>query len=362
MANSYRSHFSSTRSTSTSIERTLSVSPLSSVYTRKPGQFPDVHLRKTEIKYSPRRNTSISSVRIAQPERLVFQANSRSNILRAASLLIPSRTSESFLQTSRVQENGIDSPTEAEMGNTTTKDVLGTLKETSRKRNNNEKLEVYHQSEVDTNGLEAKRARTLSVSSPTERQLQTKRLCSKNNDISSSLSSSTYMNNPKRMRTSSLPGVLSSSSDPVIVSENPADTTNNENVRSSESSPLQATIMQRTPPEQPRITLFNKKYDESFIRPRIAENEDQYEDDGPGPRINFIKPKAPTSQSDSEAFKREEKQVRLALILSCLTDDNFDHDQSHKKVSPVSKNHILNSLSASQRTRCPARVSRCVNK
>uniref|UniRef100_A0A182U5I9 Uncharacterized protein n=1 Tax=Anopheles melas TaxID=34690 RepID=A0A182U5I9_9DIPT len=248
---------------------------LSSVY-NKPGQFPLVQLRKQELRYTnssaARRNGNFSMLRIAPPERSLFQTNKRSSIFRSGSMFLPT-TNESAnesslfagLGTSRNgpsgsgsgsgssgsggggdvgdAENRVITPC-AELDSTPTRSVLDALKEISRKRINSEELDAdrikkqcQELSELDaagsgppsstaavaigTHGLATKRSREqASESSPVspselgppglggvgraphsggEQQTQKKRLCVKNNDILSSLSSSLVaMNTPKR--------------------------------------------------------------------------------------------------------------------------------------------------------------------
>lgn len=325
---------------------------MTSLYT-KPGQFPVVHLKKTEIKYSPRRNNSITSVRIAPPEKSVFQANTRSNILRAGSLLIPSaelkpgggvrqQQSEEEIDA----ENRVIAPT-AEVDAAPTRSVLDALKEISRKRINNEELDAdrikkqcKELSEVDSGGGGGgggvKRARELpSSASPPSRgsaDQQKKRMCQKNNDILSSLSSSLVMATPKRvepvqMRPNRLNVDQSFSAmvTPAAFNATIAATVESRfepaKLARMESAPLpqitrpvpevvQRVIPQpvRPQPTQPRITLFNRKYDESQIR--LEESEPEQDDDEElGGRISFIKPKekSPIVSSDKLALKRVEK-------------------------------------------------------
>ncbi|XP_058824964.1 mucin-2 [Topomyia yanbarensis] len=352
--------------TQSPLNRSQSVTSLYS----KPGQFPVVHLKKTEIKYSPRRNnSSITSVRIAPPEKSVFQANTRSNILRAGSLLIPA---EPHLKMARTQqhedeidaENRVIAPS-TELEAAPTRSVLDALKEISRKRINNEELDAdrikkqcKELSEIDSGGAGTKRAReiTSSASPPSrgsaDQQLQTKRLCSKNNDISSSLSSSLVMNTPKRVehvaprparlnvdQSFSTPATLNATV-PVsmIESSKPA------KLSRIDSAPLpqitrivpefQPPLAERPQPKQPKLTLFNKKYDETVVRPASTDSEDQDDDDELGGRISFIKPKdkSPIMSSDKVALKRVERS-KLSLILSCLSDD-FDKDEESPIVTP----------------------------
>ncbi|XP_055605918.1 mucin-19 [Uranotaenia lowii] len=355
---------------------------LTSLYS-KPGQFPVVHLKKQELKYSPRRNnsSSISSVRIAPPEKSVFQANTRSNIMRSGSLLIPT---ESHLKMTPQQqgsgedeidaENRVIAPT-AELDSAPTRSVLDALKEISRKRINNEELDAdrikkqcKELSEVDSGAVGpggVKRARELpSSSSPPLKgsDYQKKRLCQKNNDISSSLSSSLVMTTPKRIEPVQMrPARLNvDQSFASMVTQHSFGGTalvdgetrfeNREPIgklNRIESEPLPKTRMVSVPemtippvmvkprPMQPKITLFNKKYDEILLRPDGIDDELNFgsdEDDEIGGRISFIKPKqkSPNLSSENVSLKQVEKS-KLSLMLSCLSDEFDDRENEVSK-------------------------------
>ncbi|XP_058823526.1 uncharacterized protein LOC131693051 [Topomyia yanbarensis] len=148
---------------------------MTSLYS-KPGQFP-VWWR--------RNNSSIPLVRISPSEKSVFQADTRWNILREGSLLIPAEPHLKMVQTHR-HEDEIDAENSV-IAPSTELDADWIKKQCK---------------EVDSGEAGTKQAReiTYTASPPCRRsanqQLQTKKLCSKNN-ISSSLSSSLVMNTPK---------------------------------------------------------------------------------------------------------------------------------------------------------------------
>ncbi|XP_065088623.1 nuclear envelope pore membrane protein POM 121 [Ochlerotatus camptorhynchus] len=345
---------------------------MTSIYS-KPGQFPVVHLKKTEIKYSPRRNNSITSVRIAPPEKSVFQANTRSNILRAGSLLIPA---EPHLKQSRGPapedeidaENRVIAPT-TELEAAPTRSVLDALKEISRKRINNEELDAdrikkqcKELSEVDSGGGGGtKRARELtsSTSPPLrgsgEQQLQKKRLCCKNNDILSSLSSSLVMSTPKRVehiqpkpgrlnvdQTFSTPMATAVGLNATVATEGRVESREPVKVSRLESAPLPQIVRSvpeimpsiRPKPTQPKITLFNKKYDETVVRPVVSDSEEQEDEEELGGRISFIKPKdkSPILNCSKVTLKQVEKS-KLSMILSCLSEDFDDEEEEAPKMA-----------------------------
>ncbi|XP_062533699.1 mucin-19-like [Armigeres subalbatus] len=347
---------------------------MTSLY-NKPGQFPVVHLKKTEIKYSPRRNNSVTSVRIAPPEKSVFQANTRSNILRAGSLLIPAEPHMKLARGSQPDdeidaENRVIAPT-AELDVAPTKSVLDALKEISRKRINNEELDAdrikkqcKELSEVDSGGGGGtKRARELpsSASPPSkgsgDQQLQKKRLCSKNNDILSSLSSSLVMSTPKRVEpVSSKPRELNMDqtfatnvgtpfgSNATVVADRKAELRESVVLSNLESTSLPQIVRSvpeimppiKPKPSQPKITLFNKKYDDTLVRQVVSDNEEQDDDEELGGRISFIKPKqkSPILNSDKAALRQVEKS-KLSLILSCLSEDYDDEEEPPESITNV---------------------------
>lgn len=184
----------------------------------KPGEFPVVHLKKNEITYSPKRNinTNPSAVRIAPPDRAIYQTSSRSNILRSGSLSsLPSSLGNLLSETERNKTCNDNEPLTPsnDIDSVPTRSVLDALKEISRKRINNEEFDADRHkkqckdvSEIDgfQNNNNKKRARetipptSKNNLSPTEQNLQKKRLLTRNNDILSSLSSSIVAATPKR--------------------------------------------------------------------------------------------------------------------------------------------------------------------
>lgn len=183
----------------------------------KPGEFPVVHLKKNEITYSPKRNinTTPSAVRIAPPDRAIYQTSSRSNILRSGSLSsLPNSLGNMLSETERNKTCNDNEPLTPsnDIDSVPTRSVLDALKEISRKRINNEEFDADRHkkqckdvSEIDGfQNNNKKRAReTIPPTaknnlSPTEQNLQKKRLLTRNNDILSSLSSSIVAATPKR--------------------------------------------------------------------------------------------------------------------------------------------------------------------
>jgi nuclear pore complex protein Nup121 len=189
----------------------------------KPGQFPIVHLKKTEIKNLPKRLLSSSSVRIAPPKKSMFQTSvTRMGSLISTASIIMSSSSSSVQKPLEVAVTSLDSdknqndnePLTPTTETSNTKSALEALKEISRKRINSEELDVdrYKKqckdlSEVDgpsegsskidvVTPVASKRGRETNTAtrSNSAEQLQ-KKLCTKSNDILSSLSSSCI---PKR--------------------------------------------------------------------------------------------------------------------------------------------------------------------
>ncbi|KFB45403.1 AGAP003983-PA-like protein [Anopheles sinensis] len=407
---------------STTMNRSQS---LSSVY-NKPGQFPLVHLRKQELRYgannAARRRGSLSTIRIAAPERSFLQQSKRSSILRTGSMFLSgvnnesasdslfggrggtvpgtSKTTASTTTTTTTTnnnnnnsagnasdaENRVITPC-AELEATPTRSVLDALKEISRKRINSEELDAdrikkqcKELSELDaagsgppsstaavaigTHGMATKRSREQagSPSSPSEggvgltldragggeRQILKKRFCTKNNDILSSLSSSTLIvNTPKRVplprverrfNMNQTPGAITpgtsmryamptSSSTMLVGPTTPEKFSNmlldspSSTIRRKESSTsagtkapattLPSTLMttagtamammggeQREQPTRPKITLFNRPYDATVKNTTTVVSSDGEEDEHGegGGKVQFVKPKDKSPQ------------------------------------------------------------------
>ncbi|XP_055375074.1 putative uncharacterized protein DDB_G0282133 [Condylostylus longicornis] len=108
----------------------------------KPGQFPVVHLKKNEIPYKHSRNkNSISVVRIAPPDKSVFQANSRSSILRTGSIVPTVSLGLKQANNDIARENRPILHPVADSETAPTRSVLEALKEISRKRINSDELD-----------------------------------------------------------------------------------------------------------------------------------------------------------------------------------------------------------------------------
>ncbi|XP_058169152.1 mucin-19 [Anopheles ziemanni] len=326
-------------------------------------------------------------------------------------------------------ENRVITPC-AELEATPTRSVLDALKEISRKRINNEELDAdrikkqcKELSELDaagsgppsstaavaigTLGMATKRSREQagSPSSPSEggavsamdragngtsigggdRQTLKKRFCTKNNDILSSLSSSTLIvNTPKRValprverrfNMNQTPSVITpgtsmkypmptSSSTMLVGPTTPEKFSNmlldspSSTIRRKESSTnagpkamapattLPSTLMttatgmamigeQREQPTRPKITLFNRPYDATVKNTSTVASDGEEDEHGEGGgKVQFVKPKDKSPQlsgssSISSASSRDPLKKpstsKLSVMLKCLNGD-LDED------------------------------------
>ncbi|KAM7360767.1 uncharacterized protein ACRADG_007619 [Cochliomyia hominivorax] len=188
----------------------------------KPGQFPAVTLKKTELPYRATKQ-ELSMIRIPPPEKSSFYGNTVSSLLRSNSVLgLQSKRTEDLSRENRPIIH--PPPTEDDMA--PTRSVLDVLKEISRKRINSDDLVTDETSKkycnrantdfVDTGsnyvpGVASsftstaslcnqryKRQRDCATShqsahisvTKTSPEQAKKRICNYNNDITSSLSSS----------------------------------------------------------------------------------------------------------------------------------------------------------------------------
>lgn len=191
----------------------------------KPGQFPIVHLNKNQIQYKANRSRPASVVRIAPPDKAVFQVNTRSSILRTPSI-VPTVNLRKTNSELLCENRPILHPADNDL--MPTRSVLDALKEISRKRINsddldrNDVIKKYCKESEDisrnisgnndnsynlpsSNSFTMKRQREIQQLSPNSQfpnsiseQAVKKRMFTSNNDITSSLSSSIHMITPKR--------------------------------------------------------------------------------------------------------------------------------------------------------------------
>ncbi|XP_037813714.1 nuclear pore complex protein DDB_G0274915 [Lucilia sericata] len=411
----------------------------------KPGQFPAVTLKKTDLPYRATKQ-ELSMIRIAPPEKSSFLGNTISSLLRSSSVmgLQQSKRNEDLSRENRPIIH--PPPTENDMA--PTRSVLDVLKEISRKRINSDDLEVDETSKkycnragndsVDTGNNTStipqhfltsslscqryKRQRDCitphhSVQIPETRtspEQAKKRVCNYNNDITSSLSSSIKCKpygNAKRVSASTnlnqtMPTNLESYEMQKAKMQRYHDhsKTNNTRVdvrfenlentlRKVDNTIKPITPIPTTPCGQdqnniggvppmrtvseptynpdrtsqmnliqaankPRLTLFNKKYDDDECTgtnesgTSIGENTDDLNDLGECAGIPFVKPKKLSSISGlrNPVIERTQKS-KLALMLSGLRGElyqNSDGDEldSAKEKLDIPDNHKVDTNSS----------------
>lgn len=312
--------------------------------------------RKPELKNPPLRSNSLSSVRIAPPEKLTFHPASRSNILRSGSMVVQPTQSKR-------DDEPLAPP--SDVGSIPAPSALDQLKETTRKRINNEELDAERikkqcKEVTDIDGPSPnvvvaykppqmlKRGREIYGStqsiSPPEVDVQKKRLRTKYNEITGSLSSSLSLQTPQRKPVEvPIPHRLdlNAKSPPTIENSVPAEKVEPEKVVEKEfpqpSVPtlVATSVIKKVQNEPPPITLFNKKFDST--RPVILREDD----DDNSEKIRFVKPKKDIAFTTDPLRKVEPN--RLKLLLSCLSgaleDDSETVDttdtSSQKIAEPV---------------------------
>ncbi|XP_055849707.1 nuclear pore complex protein DDB_G0274915 [Episyrphus balteatus] len=370
---------------STRLNRSLSMTNLYN----KPGQFPVVHLKKTEQQYKAKKTKNLSMTRIAAPEKSAFHGNTLSSILRSGSIVGLQKSDEEISRENRPILH--PPPTENEMA--PTRSVLEVLKEISRKRINSDEMDGTEltkkqckepeQDSTSNNGQRTQSKRQREITHPStfnaqispEQQVIKKRMCNYNNDILSSLSSSMASVNKKKMmdmqsqkRTASDVGGLNGSSTSfsdfeVSRSEKhrcignyemqQPTTTKYTSVTPLPSAPIQNTneldsntrggIVTRRASEpaltntKPKLTLFNKDYDET----PIINNNTYTKEDGELSGIQFVKPKKSSSISSGGTLLMEKtKKSKLALMLSGLKGELDEEDEVDSVIPKDDKQKI----------------------
>lgn len=332
-------------------------------------------LRRPELKSIQKRNITLSNVRIAPPERVNFQANSRSNILRSGSLV-------SLQNATRSDNEPLNPSSGSDIEAVPTRSVLDALKEISRKRINNEELDAERIkkqckdiSEVDsptnlgnlmyrTPGILTKRPRELGPSSPQngETDKQKKRLCTKNNEVLSSYSSSISLTTPRRqLKELYIKKTLDLDKQPPpdtpIVSQTSV-------IRQVSSLPI---VVHQPKPvyheiiapinvpkpivkaaSAPKITLFNKKYDTTPIK--IPENDDSLSSDEEISSIQFVKPKEnnPAFKNGTDFLLRNVEKSKLSILLKCLAGEIDDDSKDMVDSSKLTEKKVENGLETTE--------------
>ncbi|CAO1420048.1 unnamed protein product [Diamesa tonsa] len=351
-----------------------------SVY--KYGQFPLVQLKKNEIKFSPQRNlTRSSSVRIAPPNKTIFNRDYRAAILRSNSFQLGSNANVPKLMPIQMRAKDISNriitshhehhmPIVSEDNNypQSSKSVLDALKEISRKRINNEELILdrskkicHNQSEVvdspssrefqPITPVSAKRNREHDHS-PNQRSAlhhmdqQRKKLRTKNNALMSSLSSSHFNLRPYssmpsspapvRMTPQSIPETITKIQSHLVVDQRREES---ESAMEMPISPILPTVAPKlvTPPELPKpqlhhsspddenkLHLFNRRYDgEQNNRAKFIDNENDDE-----VKINFVKPRQKVVGDEKDILRHVEKS-KLTMMLNGLSG-NLEEESTVK--------------------------------
>ncbi|XP_073837245.1 uncharacterized protein isoform X2 [Musca autumnalis] len=366
----------------------------------KPGQFPIVTLQKTELPFRATKQ-NVSMTRIAPPDKSVFCGNTLSGLLRSNSVVGLQKSDEDISRENRPIIH--PPPTESDMA--PTRSVLDVLKEISRKRINSDDLDTLDTTKKNRVGNDVtdsgtnltnisapstsfKRQRDINVQNKVDlnsnfknqdcnkspEQIK-KRVCSYNNDITSSLSSSAKRKPNEIKRTScqlnqTLPAYLEPYETPKLKMQKRHDHTVLEKNSSKECEAnasgrivIPANVLsqavaygcvpQRSQSEgcaptatyqiapKPRLTLFNKNYD--IGNEKISsdlENDDNLDESSECSGINFVKPKKLTSASSglkNPIIERTQKS-KLALMLSGLRGELYqDNDEvdSSKKIEAV---------------------------
>uniref|UniRef100_A0A1A9ZJQ0 Uncharacterized protein n=1 Tax=Glossina pallidipes TaxID=7398 RepID=A0A1A9ZJQ0_GLOPL len=378
----------------------------------KPGQFPVVNLNKTQLPLRATKQT-VSMTYIAPPDKPAFHGNTISSLLRSSSVVGLHKSDEEISRENRPIIH--PPPTENDMA--PTRSVLEVLKEISRKRINNEDPtlnetnkkycersgndtidiasggQALNQNQDTTSTQSYKRQRDVSANycrtpmpgGPSSPEQAKKRLCSYNNDITSSLSSSMKrkLYDPKRYSAKLSQNSPTSTDNceiqrskiqkqqgsfDVELINNRTKTASNDAKSVIPITPIPATPITQDPElnsmelqrnilegspsyrntdktkdrkqlaenietNKPRLTLFNKTYEESNGDNTLTNTADY--DDCVG--IQFVKPKKTHSISNvkNPIIERTQKS-KLALMLCGLKGEIYrghngeDHVDSGK--------------------------------
>lgn len=307
------------------------------VYNRV-GDFPIVHLKKTELKRNLVRS---SSVRIAPPSKQNFNREARAAILRSNSFQLSTLANKVIPVKMRAQDShSIITNHEPIIFNEvshSTNNALEDLEKNCRKRINIEELcldktkrvcpiPISDSSEVtppvvDISSIQSqKRAREpttpehSSTDSPISQQV--KRLRIKNNALFSSLSSSHHELIPKKNVVQTQQQQTRKNIPVAVVekrqTENTVSILKNGEVNPSSPSKIQQTSVKK-------LRLFNvapKQPPPGFRSKSRNFNDDEDDDEF---KINFVKPKEKPSNIDVDANQSIEKE-KLSRMLHCLGD------------------------------------------
>lgn len=374
----------------------------------KPGHFPVVHLKKQkEISYNLNKK-NLSMVRIAPPEKSVFQANTRSSILRSGSIVSTIGFQKSGDEVSRENRPILHPAVENEIA--PTRSVLDDLKEISRKRINSDVLDGNDSLKKYCKELEVSPAAspiiqqtsvpcTLYAAGPTKRQreialtttgnqkspeqlgIKRRMYSSINNDITSSLSSSLNilsakttcpLTNTKKLVAEHLP---IPNTEPLIKSNSSINAPQNAQVLATESESnktchngetlrtMSEPILSTRSNNKPKLTLFNKNYETALSKEYMENIKNNSKEEFN--RTCFVKPKPNTVDSNNIGLSENSliartQKSKLALMLSGLSGDlnsnsEDDIDSGSKFNNEIENNAkpisvIKDSASSSQTT------------
>ncbi|TMW50141.1 hypothetical protein DOY81_004766 [Sarcophaga bullata] len=383
----------------------------------KPGQFPVVTLKRTELPFRATKK-ELSMIHIPPPEKSTFYGNTISSLLRSNSVV--------GIQSKRTEENRpIIHPPPTENDMAPTRSVLDVLKEISRKRINSDSLEADETSKkycnrvndlmdpgmcaASTNAVvnntpstnqRLKRQRDCIISHQsvhtsevkTSPEQAKKRVCNYNNDITSSLSSSNKNRwNEKRRASHSLNHIIAENSEfyetqkakMQCIHDYPNNTQTTirfekiaNNLRKAETvkpiSPIPKTpcvqdedvIPQKSTSEplynsngnvpvsskpdvsKPKLTLFNKKYEEvegeKYLESSSSTNTDELSSCDECAGIPFVKPKNISISGLKNPLIERTQKSKLALMLSGLRGELYRNSDADNVDSPKEKEEKSN--------------------
>lgn len=314
------------------------------------GDFPLVHLKKTEIKRNIVRS---SSVRIAPPSKAVLNRDIRAAILRSNSFQLGSNVPKLMPTKMRAKEDDAHQiitnhdPLPIHESPQTAKSVLDALEKNCRKRINNEELTLDRNKRIC-----ATSAQPEVVDSPSPREFVTiiqqsakrgreqvsplknvedspyahmrKRMRTKNNALISSLSSSHYA--LKRSNQAPLQSIVKPLISTVTQNSKPLDEIDKQEKQLKEvtiSSDKIPAVTESLPKPQleKRLHLFNARAD--LMKRRVVADDDDE------PKINFVKPREQSQASDVDILRHVEKQ-KLSAMLSGLSNGFKSPDERRK--------------------------------
>ncbi|XP_037956217.1 nuclear pore complex protein DDB_G0274915 [Teleopsis dalmanni] len=386
----------------------------------KPGQFPIVNLKKTELPYRAIKQ-NVSMTRIPPPETSAFHGRTVSSLLRSNSIIGLHKTGDEI----SCENRPIMHPPATENDLAPTRSVLEVLKEISRKRinnedlTNNESMKKYcnrdsadiadvsatiseknssttysgkRQREQMNNQQYIQKTQAINTTQNSPEQIAKKRMCTYNNDIRSSLSSSLVHSNKKRyndqktdgtkrelikeaspkesyesqqakihrmqtnLRFEELSKTLSCNKPITPIPPTPfnQNVSNLNTAKGILSAPAQRTISEpvfysngkiaNASKNKPKLTLFNKNCEDN--ENEINKLDDESTINLEFASIQFIKPKKSVSTitSKNPLIERTQKS-KLALMLSGLRGELYQGSEDETDTVPSKDQYKLQSPS-----------------